>query len=233
MDVRRLRSGAADDRRRSGYQRGAVAARAPGLAASFAAVREHAFTSRDRRVDPRRIGCCAGRRVHQWGLSSHSNPVAAAAPAVVALGISVIAIRIVEYLCRRLSIATLDSSAVASFLAVRRIGRRPTVLREGRTLVIAVALACFAVSAWSVARANRLTAARFSIGARTVVTVTADDRQLDKAVDAVTRVGASRWRRSRINLEHALMAVDATRLPPSRPGPTGRPARASLRSAAH
>jgi putative ABC transport system permease protein len=97
-------------------------------------------------------------------LSSHSNPVAAAAPAVVALGASVIAIRVVEYLCRRLSAATHDSSAVASFLAVSRIGRRPTVLREARTLVIAVGLACFAVCAWSVARANRLTAARFSTG---------------------------------------------------------------------
>jgi putative ABC transport system permease protein len=118
-------------------------------------------------------------------LSSHSDPVAVAAPAVVALATSVIAIRIVEYLCRRLSTATLDSSAVATFLAVRRIGRRPTVLREGRTLVIAVGLACFVVCAWSVARANRLTDARFSIGARTVVTVSADPRALDQAVDAV------------------------------------------------
>ena len=146
-------------------------------------------------------------------LSSHSNPVAAAAPAVVALGISVIAIRIVEYLCRRLSIATLDSSAVASFLAVRRIGRRPTVLREVRTLVIAVALACFAVSAWSVARANRLMAARFSIGARTVVTVTADQRQVDKAVDAIDPRG--RFAMAVLEgstLSSALIAVDATRL---------------------
>jgi len=118
-------------------------------------------------------------------LSSNSDPVAAAAPAVVALGTSVIAIRIVEYLCRRLSAATLDSSAVATFLAVRRIGRRPTTLREGRTLVIAAGLACFAVCAWSVARDNRLTAARFSVGARTVVTVTAGDQQLDQAVDHV------------------------------------------------
>jgi hypothetical protein len=117
-------------------------------------------------------------------LSSRTDPVAVAAPAVVALGTAVIAIRIVEYLCRRLSTATLDSSAVAVFLAVRQVGRRPAALREGRTLVIAVALACFAVSAWSVARANRLTAATFSIGARTVVTVNANHRRLAQAVDA-------------------------------------------------
>ncbi|MGH2852182.1 MAG: FtsX-like permease family protein [Solirubrobacteraceae bacterium] len=146
-------------------------------------------------------------------LSSRTNPVAAAAPAVVALGISVIAIRIVEYLCHRLSAATLDSSAVAVFLAVRRVGRRPTALREGRTLVIAVALACFAVSAWSVARANQLTAARFSIGARTVVTVTADERVLDRAVDAVDPRG--RFAMAAIETSgpgSPLIGVDATRL---------------------
>ena len=146
-------------------------------------------------------------------LSSHSNPVAAAAPAVVALGTSVIAVRIVEYLCRRLSAATLDSSAVASFLAVRRIGRRPTALRAGRTLVIAVGLACFAVCAWSVARANRVTAARFSIGAPTVVTVGADDRQLEQAVDAVDPRGRFAMAAIEISTSGtALIGVDAARL---------------------
>src|SRR6185437_11379545 len=145
---------------------------------------------------------------------SHSNPVAAAAPAVVALGISVIAIRIVEYVCRRLSTATYDSSAVSSFLAVRRIGRRPTVLREGRTLVIAVGLACFAVCAWSVARANQLTDARFSTGARTVVNVTADALQLDQAVHAVDPGG--RFAMAAVEIKSSstlLMGIDATRLP--------------------
>jgi putative ABC transport system permease protein len=146
-------------------------------------------------------------------LSSHSNPVAAAAPAVVALGTSVIAIRIIEYLCHKLITATRDSSAVASFLAVRRIGRRPTVLREGRTLVIAVGLACFAVCAWSVARTNRVTAARFSIGAPTVVTVSADDLQLAQAVDAVDP--RRRFAMDAVEISTSstlLMGVDATRL---------------------
>ena len=146
-------------------------------------------------------------------LSSHSNPVAAAAPAVVALGTSVIAIRLVELLCRRLSSATLDSPAVAGFLAVRQIGRRPATLREGRTLVIAVGLAGFAVSAWSVARANRITAATFSIGAPTVVTVTADDRQLARAVDAVDPRGRFAMAAVEISTSStALIGVDARRL---------------------
>ena len=147
-------------------------------------------------------------------LSSHSNPIAAAAPAIVALGTSVIAIRIVEYACRRLSTVTRDSSAVASSLAVRRIGRRPTVLREGRTVVIAVGLACFAVCAWSVARANRATAARFSIGAPTVVTVTASNEQLDRAVHAVDPRGRFAMAAAQISTSSTdLMAVDAARLP--------------------
>ena len=155
-------------------------------------------------------------------LGSRTNPIAAAAPAVVALGTSVIAIRIVEYLCRRLSAATLDSSAVAVFLAVRRIGRRPTALREGRTLVIAVALACFAVSAWWVALGNRLTAATFSIGARTVVTVTADDRRLEQAVDEVDPRG--RFAMAAIQVfgpGTPLIGVDAKRLAAAAEWPGG------------
>jgi putative ABC transport system permease protein len=155
-------------------------------------------------------------------LGSHSNPVAAAAPAVIALGTSVIAIRIVEYLCRRLSAATLDSSAVPFFLAVRQIGRRPTALREGRTLVIAVALACFAVSAWSVARSNRLTAATFSIGARTVVTVTADGRPLDQAVDALDPRGRFAMAAMQVSGPGTpLIGVDATRLAAVAAWPSG------------
>jgi putative ABC transport system permease protein len=146
-------------------------------------------------------------------LSSRTNVVAAAAPAVVALGTSVIAIRVVEYLCHRLSATTLNSSAVALFLAVRQVGRRPTALREGRTLVIAVALACFAVSAWSVAKANRLTAATFSIGARTVVTVAPGHRPLTQAVDAVDPHG--RFAMAAIQISGAgtpVIGVDSSRL---------------------
>jgi putative ABC transport system permease protein len=159
-------------------------------------------------------------------LSSHSNPVAAAAPAVVALGTSVIAVRMVEHVCRRLSAATHDCTAVASFLAVRRIGRRPMALREGRTLVIAVGLACFAVCAWSVARVNRLTDARFSTGARTVVTVTANNLQLTQAVHAVDPRGRFAMAAVEVNSSSTLlMGVDATRLPAVAdwPGGTTRP----------
>ncbi len=146
-------------------------------------------------------------------LSSGTNPVAAAAPAVIALGTAVIAIRIVEYICRRLSVATLDSSSVALFLAARQVARRPTALREGRTLVIAVALACFAVSAWSIAKANRLTAATFSIGARTVVTADGDGRLVRHAVDAVDPHGRFAMAAAQISGPGtSVLALDSSRL---------------------
>ncbi len=155
-------------------------------------------------------------------LSSHSDPVAAGAPAIVALATSVIAIRVIEYLCRRLSAPTRDSSAVALFLAVRQIGRRPTALRQGRTLVIAVALACFAVSAWSVAKTNRLTAATFSIGARTVVTVNANAGLLHQAVNAVDPQGRFAMAAMQVaGPSSPLIGVDSSRLAPVAAWPSG------------
>jgi len=80
--------------------------------------------------------------------------------------------------------------------------------------VIAVGLACFAVCAWSVARANRLTDARFSTGARTVVTVNADALQLQQAVHRLDPRG--RFAMAAVEIDSSstlLMGVDATRLP--------------------
>ena len=206
-------SGGADHLRRSRSQFGAVAAQ---LRAGRFVTRRPAAAGRELAIDVSILAISVVALVGaatSGALSSHSNPVAAAAPAVIALGTSVIAIRIVEYLCRRLSVATLDSSAVAFFLAVRQIGRRPTALREGRTLVIAVALACFAVSAWSVARSNRLTAATFSIGARTVVTVTPGGPPLDQAVDAVDPRGRFAMAAMQVSGPGTpLIGVDATRI---------------------
>ena len=57
-------SGGADDLRRSGSQLDAIAAQLR-AGSVVPAVRRQPFTSRDRRLDPRRIGRCAGRRGHQ------------------------------------------------------------------------------------------------------------------------------------------------------------------------
>jgi putative ABC transport system permease protein len=148
-------------------------------------------------------------------LASRSDPIAAAAPAVIALGASVIAISVVEFLCRRAAARSVDSPRVAAFLAVRQIGRRPAALRESRTLVIALCLACFAVSAWSVARTNRSTAAVFSLGAPTVLTVTPHPGvALRSAVDRVDPAGHDAMAAVQLSgSTEQLLGVDAGRLP--------------------
>ena len=130
MDVRRLRSGGADDRRRPECHLDAIAAQLRACGAVPTSASDRSQLVIDVSILAVSVVALIGAAT-TGALSSHSNPVAAAAPAVVALATSVIAIRIVEYLCRRLSTATLDSSAVATFLAVRRIGRRPTAAARG------------------------------------------------------------------------------------------------------
>ncbi len=108
-------------------------------------------------------------------LSGHTDPLASVAPGLIALGVAVLGVQLILFACR-VGIALSDGSRwVAPFLALRQTARRPGVLRQARVLIIALALACFATAAWSVARSNRETAARFQVGARTVVRRRADE----------------------------------------------------------
>ncbi len=104
-------------------------------------------------------------------LNGHTDPLASVAPGLIALGVAVLGVQLILFACR-VGIALSDGSKwVAPFLALRQTARRPGVLRQARVLIIALALACFATAAWSVARTNRETAARFQVGARAVVNV--------------------------------------------------------------
>ncbi len=105
-------------------------------------------------------------------LAGRGDPIASAAPGLIALGAAVIAVHIVLLVCRLGVSASAHSDRVASFLALRQIARRPAVLRQARVLIIALCLACFASSAWSVSRSNRAAAATFGVGTSAVVTVT-------------------------------------------------------------
>jgi hypothetical protein len=104
-------------------------------------------------------------------LSGHTDPLASVAPGLIALGVAVLGVQLILFACRFGIALSAGSRRVAPFLALRQIARRPGVLRQARVLIIALALACFATAAWSVARTNRETAARFQVGARTVVGV--------------------------------------------------------------
>jgi putative ABC transport system permease protein len=101
------------------------------------------------------------------------------------------------------------------------------VLRQARVLIIALCLACFATVAWSVARANRATAAQFQVGARTVVTVA--PQPAGTLIQAVERVDPrGRFAMAAIGVHTpstTLLGVQAQRLPATVSWPRGISAR--------
>jgi putative ABC transport system permease protein len=156
-------------------------------------------------------------------LSGHTDPLAAAAPGLIALGTAVVAVQLILLVCRAGVSVTADSSRVAMFLALRQTARRPGVLRQARVLVIALCLACFATAAWSVARGNRASAADFQVGARSVITVAPrSPTALAQAVDHVDPRG--RYAMAAVSVQtpsSSLLAVDAARLPAAASWPHG------------
>ncbi len=155
-------------------------------------------------------------------LAGHSDPIASAAPGLIALGGAVIAVQLVLFGCRLGISATAGSRRVAGMLAMRQIVRRPAVLRQARVLIIALCLACFASSAWSVARTNRATVARFGVGTTNVVTVTPRGAELLHAVDRVDPTGRFAMAAVTVSTQSsALLAVDSSRLGAVVSWPTG------------
>jgi putative ABC transport system permease protein len=155
-------------------------------------------------------------------LAGHSNPIASAAPGLIALGTAVLAVQLVLFLCRLGVSVSLHSDRIAAFLAVRQVVRRPAVLRQARVLIIALCLACFATSAWAVARNNRRTAATFTVGSSEVATVTPRGVGLQQAIDRVDPKG--RFAMAAVELTTAsanVLAVDASRLRAALSWPAG------------
>jgi putative ABC transport system permease protein len=147
-------------------------------------------------------------------LSGRTDPIASAAPGLIALGTAVLAVHAILFACRIGIRVTEGSPRVAAFLALRQTVRRPGVLRQARVLVIALCLACFATAAWAVARGNRATAAEFQIGAHTVLTVAPTSvSRLQAAVDRADPHG--RFAMAAVDLHTSsttLLAVDASRM---------------------
>jgi hypothetical protein len=101
------------------------------------------------------------------------------APTLLALAAAVIVLRLLPFAGRGLVRATRDSRRLATFLAVRQIVRRPSTARALVAVAVAVALATFAVTNWSVARTNREQRALNAVGAETVLTVTVPETVAD------------------------------------------------------
>jgi putative ABC transport system permease protein len=147
-------------------------------------------------------------------LNGHTDPLASAAPGLIALGVAVLGVQLILFACR-VGITLSDGSTwVAPFLALRQTARRPGMLRQARVLIIALALACFATAAWSVARSNRQTAARFQVGARTVVSVApTSPGVLESAVHRVDPNGRFAMAVADLHTSSTtLVGVDASRL---------------------
>ncbi|MHB1931095.1 MAG: hypothetical protein ACYCUG_17020, partial [Acidimicrobiales bacterium] len=103
-----------------------------------------------------------------------TDPVALAAPGLLALGAGVVGLRLADAAFRFAVRATAGSSKLGAFLAVRSIVRtEPAPLRRTLALTAAVALAGFGVEAWAVTAANRARVAKVDNGAAVVVDVSA------------------------------------------------------------
>lgn len=147
-------------------------------------------------------------------LAQRSDSLASAAPGLIALGTAVVAVQVVLFACRLGVSATVHSRHIEAFLAVRQIVRRPATLREAQVLIIALCLACFAASAWSVARANRMVTARFTVGSAIVATVSPRGVGLEQAVERVDPHGRFAMAAVAVVTPSSdLLAVDAQRLP--------------------
>ncbi len=103
--------------------------------------------------------------------SGKPNPLSVVAPTLLAIAASVVALRLLPFLARRLARWTRDSQWLATFLAVRQLLRRPSEARAVLLVAVAVSIAAFAVTIWADSRHNRSLRALNSAGAHTVLIV--------------------------------------------------------------
>jgi hypothetical protein len=145
---------------------------------------------------------------------SHTDPLAAFAPGLLAFGLGVVAARVVPLLSRLAISPTRGSRAVGTTLAVRRVARRAELSRHIVVMSLAIGLVTFAVAGWSIAGHNRFLQSGFDVGAAHVLTVEAHP-----GVDflaAVRRADPTGTQAMAVVIENApdgaLLAVDARRL---------------------
>ncbi|HEY0717156.1 MAG TPA: hypothetical protein VGD68_06030, partial [Streptosporangiaceae bacterium] len=92
-------------------------------------------------------------------------------PGLLGLTVAVIASRLLPVACRAAYPRTGRGGGIGTFLAIRHVARRPGGVRATMVLATAVALAAFAVTAWSVGHRNQQQVAAVETGASTVLTV--------------------------------------------------------------
>ena len=120
-----------------------------------------------------------------------TDPLSALAPTLLAVALAIVVLRLLPYAGRIVVRWTRDSRRLATFLAVRQIVRRPAGARILLLVGVALALATFAVTNWSVAKSNRQVRALNDAGASTVLDVQPGPSVYDlrAAVDAADPTG--------------------------------------------
>lgn len=154
---------------------------------------------------------------------SQTDALALLAPGLLALGAAVIALRLALLGIRAGIRRTAESPRIASFLALRELGRRPAVLRQALPLAAAVTVCLFAVGSYARASSNRSLLAHFEVGADRVVSVsTTPGFDLESAVRRADPSGrqamAAAFYRSTYG---QLLAVDSSRLAAVATWPSG------------
>lgn len=101
----------------------------------------------------------------------HVNHLVLLAPGLVALAAALAGVRLMPAVAAAAVRRTRASPRLGRFVALRQVARRPAGLRVVVLLAVAFGLTTFAVSAWSVASANRAARAATEVGAVTVLSV--------------------------------------------------------------
>jgi hypothetical protein len=144
----------------------------------------------------------------------HANPLASIAPGLLALGAGVIGLRLAALVIQSFISRSAESNRVAWFLALRQIGRRPSVLRQLLPLTAATVVLLFAVGSFFLASSNRSLVANFDTGASRVVDVTPPAGfNLEAAVRRADPSGHEAMAAAYYSsLTGELLAVDTTRI---------------------
>jgi len=146
---------------------------------------------------------------------SGSDPLAAFAPGLLALGLGVLAARLVPWVLRATHRRTAFGPSPALSLATRTVARRREYRVQLLLVALAVGLVTFAVSGWVISARNRDERAALGVGAPKVLTVSVrPGTTFLRAVRASDPTGREAMAAL---VEHAkdgtTLAVDAQRLP--------------------
>lgn len=139
-------------------------------------------------------------------------------PGLLVLAVSLLGVRLVPILGRAGLGPTRGSRHVGLFLAIRQVVRRPAGARLAALLAVALGLATFAVSAESVAAANRESRAALELGSAQVLSVSYeashDPVEITRRVDPDGRwaMAAAQWLPYGGDVGGTVLAVDTPRM---------------------